>query len=140
MAKLRHLAIATDDPDATAQFYVDVFEFTRLRTAQGKTYHGHILSDGTINLAILKFETDEAAGVEFGASFAGLHHIGFEVDDVGDATDRVVASGAVARHDINEALGLDTTVHVKGELKFSGPDGVLFDLSEPGIWKVSEQT
>ena len=71
MAKLRHLAIATDDPDATAQFYVDVFEFTRLRTAQGKTYHGHILSDGTINLAILKFETDEAAGVEFGVVLRG---------------------------------------------------------------------
>ena len=56
---------------------------------------------------------------------------------MGDATEKVVASGAVARHDINEALGLDTTVHVKGELKFSGPDGVLFDLSEPGIWKVA---
>ena len=25
MTKLRHLAIATDDPDATAQFYVDAF-------------------------------------------------------------------------------------------------------------------
>ena len=79
---------------------------------------------------------DDAAGAEFGKTFVGLHHIGFEVDDVEDATKKVVASGAVARHDINEALGLDTTVHVKGELKFSGPDGVLFDLSEPGIWQV----
>ena len=101
MAKLRHLAIATDDPDATAQFYVDVFEFRRIRTAQGKTYHGHILSDGTINLAILKFETDDAAGAEFGASFAGLHHIGFEVDDVETATRRVVEAGAIARHDLS---------------------------------------
>jgi glyoxylase I family protein len=137
MAKLRHLAIASDDPDATAQFYVDVFDFTRIRAARGKTYHGHILSDGTINLAILKFETDEAAGVELGASFVGLHHIGFEVDDTEDAAARVVAAGAVARHDINDALGLDTSVHVKGELKFSGPDGVIFDLSEPGIWRVT---
>ena len=31
MAKLRHLAIATDDPDRTAQFYIDVLEFEKVR-------------------------------------------------------------------------------------------------------------
>jgi catechol 2,3-dioxygenase-like lactoylglutathione lyase family enzyme len=138
VAKLRHLAIASDDPDATAQFYVDVFEFRHIRTAQGKAHYGHILSDGTMNLAILKFSTDAAAGVEMGTSYVGLHHIGFEVDDVEDAARRVSAAGGVARHDINDALRLDTKTYVKGELKFSGPDGVIFDLSEPGIWQVSE--
>jgi catechol 2,3-dioxygenase-like lactoylglutathione lyase family enzyme len=138
VARLRHLAIASDDPDATAQFYVDVFEFRRVRTAQGKAHYGHILSDGTINLAILKFATDAAAGVEMGKSYVGLHHIGFEVDDVDDAAHKVSAAGGVARHDINDALGLDRTTYVKGELKFSGPDGVIFDLSEPGIWQVAE--
>ena len=58
MAKLRHLAIATDDPDRTAQFYIDVFEFQKIREAEGKWGYGHILSDGTINLAILRFTTD----------------------------------------------------------------------------------
>jgi len=134
MAKLRHLAIASVDPDTTAQFYVDVFGFERLRVAKGETYYGHILSDGTMNLAILRFDTDAAAGAERGQSFVGLHHIGFEVDDVEDAARKVTAAGAIARHDINDALGLDTSMHVKGEFKFSGPDGVVFDLSEPGIW------
>src|SRR5204862_2914728 len=69
VAKLRHLAIATDDPDATAQFYVDVLGLSRVRTAQGAAHYGHILTDGTINLAILRFTTDEAAGVEKGRSF-----------------------------------------------------------------------
>ena len=137
MAKLRHLAIATDDPDATAQFYVDVFGLSRVRTAQGAAHYGHILTDGTINLAILRFTTDEAAGVEKGASFVGLHHIGFEVDDVEETARRVAAAGATARHDINDALGLDRTKYVKGELKFSGPDDVIFDLSEPGIWQLA---
>jgi catechol 2,3-dioxygenase-like lactoylglutathione lyase family enzyme len=137
MAKLRHLAIATDDPDRTARFYEDVFEFTRLREAKGKWGHGYILSDGTINLAILNFETDEAAGVEKGKAYVGLHHIGFEVDDVDALAARVQDAGAVARHDINDALGLSHEMQVKGEFKFSGPDGVVFDLSEPGIWKLS---
>jgi hypothetical protein len=55
-----HLAIATDDPDGTAQFYIDAFEFVRVRTASGVWGRGHILSDGTINLAILQFSTNEA--------------------------------------------------------------------------------
>lgn len=94
------------------------------------------MSDGTINLAILGFETDGAAGAELGKSFVGLHHIGFEVDDVEATARKVADAGAIARHDINDALGFDTNTYVKGELKFSGPDGVIFDLSEPGIWQV----
>lgn len=137
MAKLRHLAIATDDPDRTAQFYVDVFEFRKLREAEGKWGYGHILSDGTINLAILKFVTDEAAGVEKGMDFRGLHHIGFEVDDVEGAAQRVEAAGASARSDIDEALGIPHDGPIKGEFKYEGPDGVVFDLSQPGVWKLS---
>lgn len=136
MAKLRHLALATQDPDATAAFYEQNFEFKRMRSAEGKWGYGHILSDGHINLAVLKFVTDEAAGVEKGRHYVGLHHIGFEVDDVLGYAARVEEAGAVARHDINDALGLSEEMIVKGEFKFAGPDGVVFDLSEPGVWKV----
>ena len=137
MAKLRHLAIATDDPDRTAQFYIDVLEFKKVRAAEGKWGHGHILSDGTINLAILKFVTDEAAGVEKGMGFRGLHHIGFEVDDVEGTAQRVEAAGANARTDIDEALGIPHDGPIKGEFKYEGPDGVVFDLSQPGVWQLS---
>jgi catechol 2,3-dioxygenase-like lactoylglutathione lyase family enzyme len=134
MAKLRHLAIATDDPDRTAQFYVDVFEFQKVREAEGKWGYGHILTDGTMNLAILRFTTDAAAGVEKGMGYRGLHHIGFEVDDVDDAAHRVEAAGAHARSDIDEALGIAHDGPIKAEFKYEGPDGVVFDLSQPGIW------
>jgi catechol 2,3-dioxygenase-like lactoylglutathione lyase family enzyme len=137
MAKLRHLAIATDDPDRTAQFYIDVFEFQKVRQAEGKWGYGHILSDGNINLAILKFVTDAAAGVEKGMGFRGLHHIGFEVDDVEHAAQRVEAAGANARGDIDEALGIPHDGPIKGEFKYEGPDGVVFDLSQPGVWQLS---
>jgi catechol 2,3-dioxygenase-like lactoylglutathione lyase family enzyme len=137
MAKLRHLAIATDDPDRTAQFYIDVFEFKKLREAKGIWGHGHILSDGNINLAILKFVTDAAAGSEKGMGFRGLHHIGFEVDDVDGAAQRVEAAGANARADIDEALGIPHDGPIKGEFKYEGPDGVVFDLSQPGVWQLS---
>ena len=93
--------------------------------------------DGTINLAILKFVTDEAAGVERGMGFRGLHHIGFEVDDVEGTAQRVEAAGANARTDIDEALGIPHDGPIKGEFKYEGPDGVVFDLSQPGVWQLS---
>src|SRR5204863_5558036 len=82
VAKLRHLAVATEDPDTTAQFYMDVFEFTWVRKAGGDWGYGHILTDGTMNLAVLRFTEPAAAGLEKGPGFAGLHHIGIEVDDI----------------------------------------------------------
>jgi methylmalonyl-CoA/ethylmalonyl-CoA epimerase len=137
VAKLRHLAIATNDPDGTAQFYIDTFDFVRVRRASGVWGRGHILSDGTINLAILQFATDEAAGVEKGVEYRGLHHIGFEVDDVDGASARVSAAGCRARTDIDDALGIPHDGPIKGEFKYEGPDGVVFDLSQPGIWQLA---
>lgn len=135
MAKLRHLAVATHDPDATAKFYMDVFDFTHLRSAEGAWGHGHILTDGTINLAVLQFVTDAAAGAEKGVGYVGLHHIGFEVDDVDEAMGRVEGAGARSRDDISHALGIPDDAPIKGEFKYEGPDGVVFDLGEPGFWQ-----
>jgi catechol 2,3-dioxygenase-like lactoylglutathione lyase family enzyme len=137
VAKLRHIAIATDDPDRTAQFYIDTFEFVRVRSLNGRWGHGHMLSDGTMNLAILQFATDEAAGVERGVGFRGLHHVGFEVDDVEGTAERVLAAGYRARTDIDDALGVSHDSRVKYEFKYEGPDGVVFDLSQPDVWPIA---
>jgi catechol 2,3-dioxygenase-like lactoylglutathione lyase family enzyme len=137
VAKLRHLAVATDDPDATSQFYQDAFEFTWVRKAGGDWGYGHILTDGTINLAVLRFTAIEAAGVEKGPGFVGLHHIGIEVDDIDGTITAVKAAGGVEREDIDKALGVARDEGAKGEFKFQGPDGVIFDLGQPGFWKNS---
>lgn len=137
MAKLRHIAVATDDPDATAQFYMDAFGLEWVRKAQGDYGYGHILTDGTINVAVLRFTNPDAMGVEKGASFVGLHHIGIEVDDIDAAIGRVKAAGAFERTDMNQALGITHPEVVPGELKFEGPDGVVFDLGRPGFWKTT---
>ena len=132
---LRHIAIASKDPDKSAEFYKKVFGFKLVRTTDRPTQYGHVLTDGVINLAILDFKDPKAAGVEFGTAFEGLHHIGFEVESPAEAGKAVVANGARRREDINEALGMKKGVTARGEMKYTGPDGVLFDLSEPGFWK-----
>ena len=134
MAKLRHLALSTDDPDATAQFYVDAFDFTRVSVVNAPWGRGHVLTDGTISLSILQYVLGEAAGLEKGASFTGLHHIGFEVDDVETTADLVEAAGGLARHDISDALGIPRGALIK---EYEGPDGVVFDLGGPDVWKLT---
>src|SRR4051794_19386979 len=81
MAKLRHIAIATRDPEKTAQFYKDVFEFKEVGRANSKLAQGIYLSDGTINMAILDFSQSDFDQLGKGMDFTGVHHFGVVVED-----------------------------------------------------------
>jgi len=88
MAKLRHIAIAAEDPYATAEFYKQAFDFVEVHRTEprgeGKSY-GVFLSDGTLNVAILRFGWDQGHGLEF----RGIHHLGVLVDDVDSYIDKL---------------------------------------------------
>src|SRR5437868_14808091 len=86
MAKLRHIAIAAKDPDAMADFYVKAFDFKIVRSNDGPLGYGHHLSDGTIDLAILRFRTDQLGK---GLDYGGLDHFGILVEDVDEAAKRL---------------------------------------------------
>lgn len=70
MAKLRHIAIATQNAEETAKFYVEVFGMTQLSSIETPIVSGAFLTDGTINLAILDFKNDQVAGAERGKTGA----------------------------------------------------------------------
>jgi catechol 2,3-dioxygenase-like lactoylglutathione lyase family enzyme len=134
MAKIRHIALSTQDPDATARFYVDVFGLKQIGRIDHPAVAGYFLSDGDINLAVLRFKNDAAAGVERGKDFCGLHHIGFQVESLEAIAERLAAAGASRRDDVNEALGVGGAAqrYVNVEVKYSGPDGLMLDVSETG--------
>ena len=96
MAKIKHITIATQKPSETAKFYQDVFEMKSVGKIEGENAEGYYLSDGDINLAILKFKNDTVAG-ELGIHHEGLHHIGFQVDDL-EATDAKPQEGKLLTH------------------------------------------
>ena len=131
MAKIRHIAIATQDPDKTAKFYIDVFGLREIAKINSPGALGYHLTDGEINLAILKFKNDQTAGVPAGKEYAGLHHIGFEVENLDETDKRLAAAGAPMRNDINESLGLRKGM-LNVEVKYGAPDGVIIDVSETG--------
>ncbi|HUL94003.1 MAG TPA: VOC family protein [Burkholderiales bacterium] len=95
MAKLRHLGIASADPWKTADFYIKAFGMRKI----GEINPNHVgaagvyLTDGVMNITIIKFKTDDYAGEDFGKDFVGLHHIGFEVEDHAKARAAIEAAG-----------------------------------------------
>ena len=134
MPKIKHIALSTQDVDATAKFYMDVFGMKEIAKIDSPGARGYYLSDGDINLAILNFKNDAVAGVERGAGWSGIHHIGFQVESLEAITERLKAAGSTPREDINQALGVGQGEprHSNVEVKYSGPDNVTVDVSETG--------
>jgi lactoylglutathione lyase len=121
MAKLRHIALSTPDPDKSAVFFEKLFGFERAGSlVDHPLADGHFLTDGTINLAVLKFKSQQGS---IPPDFVGLHHFGVIVDDTREATELAKELGARPLEDLE-------AVEAEGgfELKFESPDGIIFDI------------
>jgi catechol 2,3-dioxygenase-like lactoylglutathione lyase family enzyme len=127
MAKLRHVAISCENPEETATFYQKSFGMDRVGTTSSELADGVYLSDGVVTLALLKYRTDEAAGVEKGKDFVGVHHVGFWVDDLDQAGDDIQANGGTFFLDLPEEKE-----SLYYEKKYRDPNGIIFDISHNG--------
>jgi catechol 2,3-dioxygenase-like lactoylglutathione lyase family enzyme len=135
MAQIRHIAIQTQDEEASKNFYVENFGLKVVRKLSSERTSGYFLTDGNINLAILHFKNDVVAGVERGTGWSGIHHIGFQVESLDEMVARLEQSGAAKpRADINAALGIadGAAGHGNVEMRYAGPDNVNFDISQTG--------
>ena len=135
MAKIKHIAIATKDPEKVAHVYRDVFDLRVVGRIDTDNSEGYFLSDGNVNLAIIKLKNEAVAGEEFGTEFSGLHHIGFQVDDIGLVEDKLKDADWSPWSEMNKALAKGTAEGYKGansELRYTGPDGVLLSISHSG--------
>ena len=115
MAKLRHIAMVVEKMQETAKFYEKAFGMQRVRetpTAIG-------LSDGVVSLVIIHPSNVNMKGDDR----RGLHHLGFLVDDIEEASARVEANGATFHGGISAARG------AVGERKYLDPNGQIFDLT-----------
>ena len=128
MPKLRHIALHTPDVEKTAEFYKRVFDLKEVGRTDSPYAVGVYLTDGDLNIAVLKFKTDEAADRQDGMGpVLGLHHFGFWVDDIEEVRRRMDEMGAAHRENRDKTA---TTTFF--EEKYKGPDGVMIDISEHG--------
>ena len=74
-ARLRHIALSVSDPEKAAKFFEDAFGMTRV----GKAGIGCYVSDGTINVALLKYD-GEVPG--FHKGYHGIVHFAAPIDPI----------------------------------------------------------
>jgi catechol 2,3-dioxygenase-like lactoylglutathione lyase family enzyme len=118
MAKIKHIAIRTADPEKTAAFYQETFGLKKA----GLGRNGIYLTDGHINLAILK-----------GSDKLGIEHLGFQVEDV-DGT--LVKLEQLGGRSLTERVNVTPTDASNPqsyyEIKCVGPDDQIIDVSGSG--------
>ena len=119
MARIKHIALHTEDPVKTADFYKEVFGLQELaRQPKDTGEHAIWLSDGYIFFAILKFGTDDVPNLGHGPSTVeGVHHIGFYVDDLDESVAAFAATG-----------GEECPGSSRANRKYKGPDGLMIDM------------
>jgi predicted enzyme related to lactoylglutathione lyase len=130
MARIKHIAIRTPDPEKTAAFYEEVFGLEEV----GRARTGYYLSDGYINLAILQ-STDQGSGESPRdvPGYAGIDHLGFLVDNVDETCKKLEEAGARAmmgRVDLHHTAAADSRSYY--EIKYRGPDNQVIDVTESG--------
>jgi catechol 2,3-dioxygenase-like lactoylglutathione lyase family enzyme len=135
MAKIRHIALTTENPAKVAEFYKEAFDLKEIRRSENGAV---FLSDGYINLAILNWKTEKDADVgPNGPNYNGIHHIGFQVEDLDEACQKMEK---VRGKQLTSREGLDTSMAPTGprnfEMKWGGPDDVVLDISHTG-WATS---
>jgi catechol 2,3-dioxygenase-like lactoylglutathione lyase family enzyme len=131
MARIKHIALTTAEPAKAAEFYKAAFGLKELRRSPNGSV---FLTDGYIHVAVLRHKTEKDADVgAHGPNFDGIHHFGFEVDDLDEACRKLENAHAqrLTAKDGSDAAMRDG-VHTNFEMKWSGPDGVVIDISHTG--------
>jgi len=134
MAKIRHIALTTDNPRQVAEFYKSAFDMEEIRESENGAV---FLSDGYINLAILNCKTEKDADLgPNGLNYNGIHHIGFQVDDLDEACRKLEAVNGKALNSREGLASMPGDAPRNYEMKWSGPNDVVIDVSHTG-WETS---
>jgi catechol 2,3-dioxygenase-like lactoylglutathione lyase family enzyme len=131
MAKLRHIALQVPDLEKAATFYEHVFELERVHEAEAPIGNAVMLSDGVMNLTLLHFP-DGKGGQVNGPDWAGLHHMGFVVEDERAIGKKIEGAGGEFFMKLPDYPGVDA------EMKYRDNHGIVFDVSERGWHTVKD--
>lgn len=81
--RIAHLAIKVDDLQVAGEFYEKVFGLRDVRQGHNRDHYSRHMTDGNIDIALLKYdnekESQEGRATGLGP---GIHHFGFEVENV----------------------------------------------------------
>ena len=116
MAKLRHIAICVKDLEKSARFYEETFGLTRAHVEHQEIGSAVYLTDGVVNLALIRPKDPQKV----------QEHFGFVVDDIAETRQKIERNGG------RYAFTLGHPDRKNFEMKFTDPDGRIFDISRHG--------
>jgi predicted enzyme related to lactoylglutathione lyase len=123
MAKLRHIAMQVPDLEKAAKFYEQAFDLERVHEAESPIGDAVMLTDGVMNLTLLCFPEGKGGQIN-GPDWAGLHHMGFVVEDLDESQKKIEDAGGTYFMKLPAYPGVDV------ETKFKDPNGVVFDVAD----------
>jgi predicted enzyme related to lactoylglutathione lyase len=126
MARIRHIALVVKDLEKTATFYEKALGLSRSEMSEGPTARRIYMSDGEVNLALLQYKSEVGSGLKEPQDFVGVHHFGFQVDDLKEQQTAIEAAGGEVFFDLGEEGDEGF------ERKFKDPDGIIFDINDTG--------
>jgi lactoylglutathione lyase len=126
MARIRHIALVVKDLEKTATFYQKALGLSRSEMSEGPTARRIYMSDGEVNLALLQYKSEVGSGLKDTQAFVGVHHFGFQVDDLKEGQKAIEAAGGEFFFDLGEEGDEGF------ERKFRDPDGIIFDINDTG--------
>ena len=130
-ARIRHIALSVKDIDATADFYEKAFGLKRSPKSEGPTAFRVYMSDGEINLALLQYKSETGSGLKKPGEFVGIHHFGFQCDDLENQQKQIEDAGGKFFFDLGDPDDDDF------ERKFRDPNGIIFDINWKG-WTLTK--
>ena len=127
MARIVHIALKVDNLEESTRFYEDVFGFKQVKTARNGQHISRHMTDGTIDLALMKYDSEDAHEAQLAGPGPRIHHWGIEVDDKAGFADKIKEYG-----------GTILSKPEAGALKFRAPDGTVAEIVAKGRYKLKD--
>jgi lactoylglutathione lyase len=124
MARIVHIAIKVDDLDKSTTFYEEVFGFKQMKTMRNGEHISRHMTDGTIDLALMKYDSEEAEEATLAGPGPRIHHWGIEVEDKAAYAEKIKQYG-----------GTIISKPDAGALKFRAPDGTVAEIVAAGRYQ-----
>ena len=124
MARINHIALKVADLETATQFYENVFGFRQVKTGRSRGHLSRHMTDGTIDLALMVYDSEDDPEAKLVGSGPAIHHFGIEVDDTAAFIARIEANGGtILENEPGDAI------------KYRAPDGTISEIVEVGRYQ-----
>jgi lactoylglutathione lyase len=122
MPRIIHIALKVDDLEGATKLYETVFGFKYVATDQSVGHVSRHLTDGSVVLSLLKYESEAAPEAMLSGKGPCIHHFGIEIDDPESFEKTLREFGCeIISGDIEE-------FGKKEPIKFRSPQGIVAEI------------